>query len=244
MRDYKTVDLVKSDTAGATVKMTVLESATSVFSAPSAVLVYLATALQLFVVATIYAWLPSFLNRAYGLAIDQAGIKAAIVLLIGSLGAIAWGYVADRISRDRCYNRLLMCAFCGVGTFAVLTYAFGYLPPGDRQFQLIVLGGFLMTGTVGASYAVVIDVTHPGLRATAPAVLTFIQNVFGQAAGPFIAGALSDIYGLSSALAIVPSFCMAAALLYLASARFYERDLGRAEKVGMSAAASPLLATT
>jgi MFS family permease len=241
VRDYKTVGLVKSDATGATVRMTALDIAASVFRAPSAVLVFIATALQLFVVATLYAWLPSFLNRSYGLAVDQAGVKAAVVLLVGSLGAVAWGYLADRISRNRRHNRLLLCAFCAVSTFAVLTYAFGSVPPGDRQFQLIVLGGFLMTGTLGASYAVVIDVTHPGLRATATAVLTFIQNVFGQAAGPFIAGALSDSYGLSSALALVPSFCVAAALLYLVSARSYVRDLGRAEKVDMAPAGAQLV---
>ncbi len=234
VRDYKTVDLVKPDAAGAPAGMTAVDIAASVFRAPSAVLVYIAIAMQLFVVATIYAWLPSFLNRSYGLAVDQAGVKAAVVLLVGSLGAVAWGYLADRISRKRGHNRLLLCAFCAMGTFAVLTYAFAYVQPGDRQFQLIVLGGFLMTGTLGASYAAVIDVTHPGLRATATGMLTFIQNVFGQAAGPFIAGALSDSYGLSSALALVPSFCVIAALLYLGSARFYEGDVCRTENVGVA----------
>jgi MFS transporter, Spinster family, sphingosine-1-phosphate transporter len=242
VRDYKTVGLTKSDAVGATVKMTPRDIAASVFRAPSAVLVYIATALQLFVVATLYAWLPSFLNRAYGLPVDQAGAKAAVVLLVGSLGAVVWGYLADRISRKRPYNRLLLCAFCAIGTCATLTYAFGSVPPGDQQFLLIALGGFLMTGTLGASYAVVIDVTHPGLRATATAVLTFIQNVFGQAAGPFIAGALSDSYGLSSALALVPLFCVAASALYLASARFYQRDLGQTEKPDISPAGLPLLA--
>jgi MFS transporter, Spinster family, sphingosine-1-phosphate transporter len=235
VRDYKTIDLVKTDEAGTVARMTASDVAASLFRAPSAVLVYVAIALQLFVVATLYAWLPSFLNRSYGLAIDQVGVKAAVVLLVGSLGAVVWGYVADRISRNRGHNRLLLCAGCAFGTFAVLTCAFGFVAPGDRQFQLVVLGGFLMTGTLGASYAAVIDVTHPGLRATATAMLTFIQNVFGQAAGPFIAGALSDGYGLSTALALVPLFCVPAALLYLLGARFYQDDVGR---VGQ-AAASP-----
>jgi MFS family permease len=242
VRDYKTVSLVKSRAGGTAARMTVPDVAAALFGSPTAVLVYLATALQLFVVATIYAWLPSFLNRSYGLAVDQAAVKAAIVLLVGSLGAIVWGYVADRISRNQPRNRLRLCAFCAVATFGVLTYAFGALPPGDRQFQLIALGGLLMAGTVGASYSVVIDVTHPGLRATAAAVLTLVQNVLGQAAGPFITGSLADAYGLASALSLMPSFSVLAALLYLISSRTYERDLGRVEKLDVSPAncAQPL----
>ena len=66
----------------------------------------------------------------------------------------------------------------------------------------------------------------------------FIQNVFGHAAGPFIAGALSDSYGLAAALAMVPMLCVPAALLYLVSARFYARDLDRTEKVAITPAGS------
>lgn len=231
VRDYKTVDLVKSDATGGAVKMTKSEMAAAVLRSPSALMIYIATALQLFVVATIYAWLPSFFNRIYSLPIEQAGVKAAIVLLIGSLGTVVWGYIADRISRRRPRNKLLVSALCAVATCGVLTYAFGYVPPGDLQFQLIALGGFLMTGTVGASYAAIIDVTHAGLRATAVGVLAAVQNIFGQAAGPFIAGMLSDSYGLATALTLVPAFSALAALTYFAAAWVFERDLGFVAKV-------------
>ena len=52
-----------------------------------------------------------------------------------------------------------------------------------------------MTCSVGPVSAIVIDVIHPGVRATGSSVLALFQNLFGLAAGPFIAGVLSDALG-------------------------------------------------
>ena len=53
-----------------------------------------------------------------------------------------------------------------------------------------------MTCSVGPVSAIVIDVIHPGVRATGASVLALFQNLFGLAAGPFIVGMLSDSLGL------------------------------------------------
>ena len=44
--------------------------------------------LQLLVVSTIWAWTPSYFNRYYGLAPDQAAIKTGLVVLVGGVGAV------------------------------------------------------------------------------------------------------------------------------------------------------------
>ncbi len=76
------------------------------------------------------------------------------------------------------------------------------------QFALILLGGFLMTCTVGPVSAIVIDVIHPGVRATGASVLALFQNLFGLAAGPFIAGvAVRRLVGLDDRRwPIMPAF--------------------------------------
>ena len=69
-----------------------------------------------------------------------------------------------------------------------------------------------------------IDVTHPGVRATGASVLSLFQNLFGLALGPFIAGALSDAFGLDRALTVIPAFGRRSpALLFLVASRSYER---------------------
>jgi len=96
------------------------------------------------------------------------------------------------------------------------------------QFGLIAAGGFVMTCTVGPVAAVVIDVIHPGVRATGSAVLALFQNLFGLAAGPFIAGLVSDAYSLPVALAVMPLFAIVAAAAFVRAARTYEADAQRA----------------
>jgi MFS family permease len=103
------------------------------------------------------------------------------------------------------------------------------------QFALIALGGFLMTCTVGPVSAVVIDVVHPGVRATGSSVLALFQNLFGLAAGPFIAAALSDAYGLATALTATPLFGLLAAAFFVAAARTYEADIHRVESIRLEA---------
>ena len=88
-----------------------------------------------------------------------------------------------------------------------------------------------MTATIGPAAAVVVDVVHSSVRATAASVLALTQNLFGLAAGPLLAGALSDVYGLPFAMSVVPLFCVLAAVVFVVAARTYEADLKRAESI-------------
>ena len=60
-------------------------------------------------VSTIYAWLPSYFNRYYGLAPDQAGLKTGLVVLVGGVGALVWGIVADRLTPRIAARAALSC---------------------------------------------------------------------------------------------------------------------------------------
>jgi MFS transporter, Spinster family, sphingosine-1-phosphate transporter len=88
-----------------------------------------------------------------------------------------------------------------------------------------------MTCTVGPVVAVVIDVVHPGVRATGASVLSLFQNLFGLAAGPFIGGVLSDAFGLETALTVIPAFGLLAAFFFTLAARTYEADIHQVEDV-------------
>jgi MFS family permease len=114
-------------------------------------------------------------------------------------------------------------------TAVLMGTAFGALPPGNAQFALIVAGGLMMAVNVGPISAVVIDVVHPSVRATAASVLSLVQNLFGLAGGPLLTGVLSDKYGLQFALAVVPAFCLLAAIFFALAARTYVSDLQRAK---------------
>jgi len=234
VRDYRTVPLID---AGA-VRMGPGAVLRALFRPRSALAAYFAGALQLVSASTLLAWLPSYFNRYYGLPVDQAGIKSAVVILLGSIGIVAWGHLADRLAVVDRRAKLLVPAACLLVTALILVPTFGLMRPGNLQFAFLVAGGFMMTAASGSVPSVAIDVIHPGLRATAAAMVAVVQNLFGLAAGPLIAGALSDAYGLGVALAVMPLFCVASAVVLLFGSRAYPKDLDRAEAIGATVTAN------
>jgi predicted MFS family arabinose efflux permease len=198
-------------------------------------------AAQLVVVSALWSWLPSFLNRVHGVDPAQAGLKAALVVLCGAAGSVLWGAVVDRVGARHPRRKLFTMALLCVASMVVLVSAFSLPLAAPAQFALIALGGFMATCTVGPVSAIVIDVVHPGVRATGSSVLALFQNLFGLAAGPFIAGMLSDAWGLVPALTATPLFALVAAGAFRMAAGSYERDKARAaEPVDLgSAAATP-----
>lgn len=236
VRDYKTVALTpKLDEATRTTGSTVAYVAKSLAKTRTMLWVCLGGASQLIVVSAIWSWLPSFLNRFHGLAPEQAAARAALVVLVGAIGSVVWGTVTDRLGARRPnYKLFTMAALCVLSAL-VLAPTFG--ATGDmaaaRQFALIALGGFLMTCSVGPVTAIVIDVIHPGVRATGASVLALFQNLFGLAAGPFIVGVLSDALGLEVALTLVPIAGVLAALFFLLASRSYEGDIQRVAAVAV-----------
>jgi MFS family permease len=204
-------------------------------------------AAQLVVVSALWSWLPSFLNRVHGVAPAAAGVKAALVVLAGAAGAVLWGAVIDRAGRRRPRAKLYAMALLCIVALLVLIFAFGAPQFGlglsrQAEFLLIILGGFLMTCTVGPVSAVVIDVIHPGIRATGASVLALFQNLFGLAAGPLIAGILSDAWTLEKALIAMPLFGLLAAWAFLRASRSYEPDLQRVGEADREEAAPPPVA--
>jgi MFS family permease len=230
VRDYKTVALPntrvtkRNSFAARSIVAELLRPRTALVTCVGA-------GLQLVMVSTTWAWLPSYFNRYYALAPDVAGMKTGVVVLIGGIGAVLWSIVADRAGVRFPRARLYVPAIAAISTAICMGIAFGLLPPGGAQFALIVVGAAMMTGSIGPVAAVVVDVIHPSLRSTAAAILSLMQNLFGLAAGPLVTGFLSDRYGLPFALSVVPMFCVLAAVAFIAAARTYENDLRNVDVV-------------
>ncbi len=70
-------------------------------STPAVICAYVGCGLQLFMAGALFAWLPSYLNRAYGLRPDKAGIAAAGFILLMGVGMIVCGIITDRLSQAR-----------------------------------------------------------------------------------------------------------------------------------------------
>jgi MFS family permease len=234
VRDYRTVELTptldRATRSGRDVARHIVQALTR---SRTMLWVCIGGAAQLIVVSAVWSWLPSYLNRVQGVAPQQAAVQAALIVLCGAVGSVFWGAVVDRAGLRRPRSKLVVLALLCLVSLLPLSFAFGasawgaHLAPGAR-LALIALGGFVMTCSVGPVSAVVIDVIHPGVRATGSSVLAVFQNLFGLAAGPLITGLLSDKMGLEFALAVMPCFAVVSALAFITAARTYETDTARA----------------
>ena len=198
------------------------------FSARSVICAYLGSGLQLVIVGALVAWMPSYLNRNYGLATDRASVGAAAFVLLSGIGMIACGAVADRVSRKDPSNKFNMAIVYAIATFAFFFVGFR-LEPGVAQLAFVGVGIFFAAGTAGPAAAMVANVTHISIHATAFATLSLANNLLGMAHGPMIAGAISDRWGLLAAFQWLPFMCLAAALAFTIGKRYYASDVARLE---------------
>jgi predicted MFS family arabinose efflux permease len=244
VRDYKTVAMAPAMQAKRqSIGEAVVHIAKVLGRSRTMLWVCIGGAAQLIVVSAMWSWLPSFLNRVHGMDPASAALKAALVVLAGAAGAVVWGAVVDRAGLRQPRRKLSTMALLCVLSMAVLMAAFGGGLSTAAQLPVILLGGFLMTCSVGPVSAIVIDVIHPGVRATGSSVLALFQNLFGLAAGPFITGILSDSLGLTTALTVVPAFAVLAAIAFLLAARSYGADKAAAQQPPTPVAPSPQTAT-
>jgi MFS family permease len=181
----------------------------SVLTPPAVLCVYLGNGLQLFVAGSLLAWLPSFVNRVYGLSVAAAAQLAAGLLLLLGIGMVGCGVFTDRVARGRPVRRWSSAIGYSSASFVLLGAGFA-LPVGGLQLALLGVGAFFAAGTSGPSGALVAELTPGSVRATALGMLAMGNNLIGLAGGPFVTGALADRFGLATALQLVPVASVAA----------------------------------
>src|SRR3712207_1868969 len=73
--------------------------------------------------------------------------------------------------------------------------------------------------------AMVANLTHESIRATAFGTLTLANNLLGLAAGPVVTGILADRLGLGGAMQVVPVVAVGALVALVLGRRAYPRSL-------------------
>ncbi len=232
VRDYQTVPLLKKreDGQGQSLeKLAILDIAGDFLRNKTLILNNLAFAANVFVTAALMTWLPTFFHRVYHTSMTDAGTKGGSVMVLAILGAPLGGYLADKWQVKRKNARCLFPAVSSFATAVVLFAAFTSFH-GNAQYIVLLFCGIAAVGFVPASIAVTQDVVHPGLRAVSLSLCVILQHLFGSSTSPIFIGALSDKYGIETAMKFLPIFAVLAGVLYLVCSTFYERDL---EKVSI-----------
>ncbi|MEW9582504.1 MFS transporter [Paraburkholderia sp. DGU8] len=208
------------------VRMSLRALMKGLFSTKSVVSAYAGSGIHLLVPAAMWAWMPSFLNRYYGMPVGKAAVGAALFVLITGVGMVVCGHLADRFSvkaRERKWSMaIVFCASC----FTLLAIGLR-LPAGPLQLVMIGAGMFFSAGASGPSGAMVANLTPPSIHASAFATLTLANNLLGLAPAAVLTGIVADRIGLLGALQLVPLAPLVAAIAFFIGKRNYAADLNR-----------------
>ncbi|MEU4312317.1 MFS transporter [Nocardia sp. NPDC024068] len=198
----------------------------TLFTNPAVLCAYIGSGLQIFTAAVLLSWMPSFFNRHYDLAPDKAGLVASVVVLFVGAGMVGCGFLTDRVGRaDMSRKWTTAIVFC-LTSLLCLTIGFG-LGTGPAQLILIGIGAFFSGGSSGPTAAMVANLTHPSVRASAFGTLTLANSLLGLALGPFVVGVLADHIGLTAALRLAPLPYLLAIAAFVVGKRVYPAGLRR-----------------
>jgi predicted MFS family arabinose efflux permease len=231
VKDYKTVELIKSaDDKSYKVRMDRKDYVRQFTRPKSLIFNNLAFAANVFVTTALMSWLPTFFSRTEGLSMTKAGGKAGAIMFLAILGAPLGGYLSDLWRKKKLKARMLFPA-CSSFITAIIFFIALVLFEGQSQYIAFLIGGVTIAAFVPASVAVTQDVVHPGLRATSLSLNVVIQHLLGSSLGPIFIGALSDRFGLRTALAFLPVFTALGALFFLIGSFYYQRDIDAVDKI-------------
>jgi MFS family permease len=136
-------------------------------------------------------WLPSLLQRSFGLDLVHASwFFGAVLLLGGTVGVLMGGTLADRLGKaDRAwYGRVPAIAFvCAVPLFAGGIWTSNVA----TAFALFLVPQALAYFWLGPVTSAIQHLVEPPARATASALFLLINNLIGLGGGIYALGALS-----------------------------------------------------
>ncbi|MGA2379368.1 MAG: MFS transporter [Spirochaetia bacterium] len=230
-RDYRTVKLERPATkTRAARRMRAREIVRDFLHTPSLLLTYVAFAGNTFLTSAYLIWLPSYFMRTQSMAAGPAGLKASSVMLLAIIGAPLGGYIVDAWRKRHAPARPLFAGLSTLLSAGIWLLAFGVFS-GTAQYIVMMIAAVSTLLYLSGASAVTQDVVHPGLWAVSYAVCVIVQNLLGSSTGPIVVGAISDKYGLSTAMLAVPVASVIAGVLFLLAAMFYRGDLDRVDKV-------------
>lgn len=171
----------------------------------------LLTTSVLFAYWGLFTWMPTFLSRPVaeggaGLGIVKSSAWIVPMQIGAFFGYLLFGFLADRFGRRPVFIAFLVFA-------ALLVPLYGQLA--RQELWLFILGpliGFFGHGYFSVFGAMLAELFPTAVRATAQGLTYNIGRAF-SALAPFLIGALSDIYGIGSALGLTAFFFLLGAVI-------------------------------
>jgi len=210
----------------------------AIVSIPSFVLDTLAMAAMTFAIGGIQYFMPAYLVWRNAGDLEHVNlIFGGIVAVGGIVGTLTGGVVGDRL-RSKIKGSYFIVSGCGILVAAPLVVGL-IRTPFPTAWVFVFLAVFFLFFNTGPSSAILVNVTHPSIRATAFAINIFIVHLLGDAASPPVLGHFVGpfkvhgvkVYYWNAAFVFVSVVMGFAGLIWLSGARFLSRDTMRATGV-------------
>jgi MFS family permease len=174
----------------------------------------LGMAMMTFALGGLSVWMPTFLHRAHGYSLKQAGLLFGLSTGInGLVASLAGGWLSDfLLRRTRTAHYLVSAVSLGLGIPAMIVALYAN---GTTMVVGIFVAEFLLLLNTGPLNAAIINSVGPHVRAMALAVNIFIFHLLGDVPSSSLIGYLSDHYSLASAfVSPVIAVALSSAILF------------------------------
>ncbi len=162
------------------------------FHTPSFIWITLGLTFMTFAMGGMAHWMPLFLGRCRGVAVDDAAfLFGAMTVIAGILGTFAGGWLGDY------YQKKYPGAYFGLCAFSMfLSVPFSILSLYSNNpaifWPAIFFAEFFLFLNTGPGNTIIANVVPAKMRATAFAANTFCIHLLGDAISPTVIGGLSD----------------------------------------------------
>jgi predicted MFS family arabinose efflux permease len=178
----------------------------------------LGTAMMTFALGGLSVWMPTFLSRVRGLALNDANILFGEALIVaGFIATMLGGWLGDRLLRK---NRSAYYLVSAVGMALALPFMVVALyHQGRLMFPAIFLALFFLLLNTGPLNAAIVNSVGAPIRATAIAVNVFVIHILGDVPSPPLIGYISDKTGSlpQGFIVAVIAVALSAAILFFGS---------------------------
>jgi MFS family permease len=191
---------------------------------------------------SIMTWFPALLMRTYHIKEDKAGLVMGLVSIIGLLGPLLGGILADKWQKKRSGGRMKLAAISiSISAIFLMLVLLAAFDPTNKNLMLFcaimmplhsIFGGMPFP----ACSATTQDVVAPRLKGLSSGTSYLAMMVFGGAWGPILVGGLSDAFGgghqgLAYALYVSTAFGFIATVFFWLASRHCNEDMKKAKVV-------------
>lgn len=168
-------------------------------------------------------WVPAYLIRNFQVSEAQLGPALGLVIgVAGMLGAIAVGWVSDRVARKKPSRRVLIGALMQMLVWPCMAAALlstNY----NSALWLLVIPGFFIYAPVAVGWAILQNIAPPRMRATIVGIGVLVANIGALVIGPQLVGLASDWLANGDATVGLRNALLLSGLLYPWAAFHYLR---------------------